>query len=189
MPLHWIITAAVIVGIYAWYASLVGKRNKVREALAGVDVQLKQRADLIPNILVIAKKFMEHEQSLFSKVTELRSRVLTPYDSKQTSAVQAHLNDVNALSEGMRQLAITMENYPALKSDQTMAQAMQTNSEVEAQITAARRFYNSAVNDLNNAVQIFPGNLIARLAGISEMPFFAAEEADKKPVSAAEILK
>lgn len=188
MELHWIITAVVVVGIYAWYASLIGKRNKVREALAGVDVQLKQRADLIPNILVIAKRFMEHEQSLFSKITELRSRVLAPYNPVQKGAVETHLNDVNALTGSMRQLMLSVENYPALKSDQTMVQAMQTNNEVEAQITAARRFYNSAVNDLNNAVQIFPGNLIARLAGVNEMPFFTADEADKQPVRAADML-
>ena len=84
---------------------------------------------------------------------------------------------------------VRVEAYPDLKSDQTMGQAMQTYNEVEAQIAAARRFYNSAVTALNNSVQIFPGNIIANMAGVSEMPFYETDDAARAPVNADDFLK
>lgn len=174
--------------LYVWYASIIGKRNKAREALSGIDVQLKQRLDLIPNILKIAKKFMEHEQSLLTEITALRSRAEQSYDQNNQQSVRDHLGVAEQLSAKMGQLMITVENYPTLKSDQTMLHAMQTYNEVEAQVSAARRFYNSSVTALNNAVQIFPGNMIARIAGVEELPFFEAEAAVHAPVDADKIL-
>lgn len=182
-----ILAAPLVIG-YVWYASLIGKRNRAREALSTIDVQLKQRLDLIPNILKVAKKFMDHEKGLLTEITELRTAVEKPYDKQSGQAVREHLASAQQLSGKMGTLMLNVENYPTLKSDATMTQAMQTYNEVEAQITAARRFYNASVTELNNAVQIFPGNIIAGMAGVQEMPFFEAEEAARAPVDANQYL-
>ncbi len=178
-----VIGAPLVLG-YIWYAGLISKRNKALEALSTIDVQLKQRFDLIPNVLKIAKKFLDHEKCLLTEITALREHAQKPYDKTDTEAVREHLSTAQNLSGKMGNLMLSVENYPDLKSDQTMIQAMQTYNEVEAQITAARRFYNSSVTDLNNAVQIFPGNIIAGMANVKVMPFFEAEEAARASVDA-----
>lgn len=183
------IIGIILAILYFWYAGIISKKNKALEALSTIDVQLKQRLDLIPNILKLATRFMEHELSLFNEITALRTKAEKTYNKNDQQAVREHLAAAEQLSGKMGQLMVTVENYPTLKSDQTMVQAMQTYNEVEAQIAAARRFYNSGVTSLNNAVQIFPGNIIAKLAGVGEMPFFEAEEAVKIPVDANQFLK
>lgn len=185
----WVYFLIPLVIAYIWYASLIGKRNKALEALSGIDVQIKQRSNLIPNILKIAQKFMEHERSLLEEITALRTRAAADYDNKDAKEVSDHLEVVNELSSKMGQLMVQVEAYPDLKSDQTMIQAQQTYNEVEAKIAAARRFYNSAVTSLNNAIQIFPGNIIAGWASVTEMPFYEVEEAAKAPVDADDFLK
>ncbi len=177
-----------LVIMYSWYAGIIGKKNGANEALSGIDVQLKQRSDVIPNILTIAKKFMEHEKTLLTEITELRTRADQPYNKNDQAAVQTHLQTADALSSKMGQLRIAVENYPTLKSDATMVQAMRTYNEIEAQIAAARRFYNSSVTALNNSIQIFPGNIIASMVNVSEMPFYKADEAAHAPVDAAKFL-
>lgn len=185
-----LIIIVVIVGaLYAWYAGMIGKRNKALEALSGIDVQLKKRSNLIPNILTIAQKFMDHEKSLLTEITELRAGVDKDYDKKDVGAVQQHLALAEQLSSGMGKLMIAVEAYPDLKSDSVMIQAQQTYNEVEGHISASRRFYNSAVTALNNSVQIFPGSMIANMASITAMPFYEADEASKAPVSASDYLK
>ena len=184
----WLYFLLPVAAAYFWYVSIVGKRNNALEALSGIDVQLKQRANLIPNILAIAKKFMQHERDLLEEITALRSKVEQDYDKADASAVSEHLSASEALSGKMSQLMVNVESYPELKSDQTMLQAQASYNEVEAKIAAARRFYNSSVTALNNAVQIFPGNIIAGWANISEMPFYQAEEASREPVNAGDIL-
>jgi LemA protein len=175
--------------LYFWYAGIISKRNNANEALSGIDVQLKQRSELIPNILKIAQKFMEHEKTLLTEITALRSKADDDYDKANKNEVQNHLAAAEQLAGKMGQLMIAVEAYPELKSDQTMLQAQQTYNEVEAKIAAARRFFNSAVTSLNNSVQIFPGNIIAGMIGISEMPFYEADEASKAPVDADDFLK
>lgn len=183
----------IIIGLagiaYFWYASIISKRNKALEALSGIDVQLQKRLDVIPNILKIAKKFLEHEKSLLEEITALRAQADKDYNKAKPDEVAQHLEAAKQLTGKMGQLMIQVEAYPDLKSDQTMMQAMQSYNEVEAGIAAARRFYNSAVNALRNATQIFPGNIIAGWAGVDgNMPFYEAEEAAAKSIDADSIL-
>ncbi|MBW3531918.1 LemA family protein [Shewanella oncorhynchi] len=178
----------IFIVTYLWYVSLVKKRNTALEALSGIDVQLTKRADLVPNILKIAKRFMEHEKSLLTEITELRTQLSHNYNKADPSAVKEHLVQAERLNDKMSTLMVNVENYPELKSDNTMLQAMQTYNEVEAHISAARRFYNSAVSELNTAVEIFPGSIIASMANIKVMPFYEVSEAAKAPVDAAEYL-
>lgn len=174
--------------VYGWYASIVGRRNRAQEALSGIDVQLKKRSNLVPNILTIAKKFMEHERALFEEVTKLRSHADQEYDSGDAEAVATHFEASEQLSAKLGQIMVQVENYPELKSDRVMMEAQRTYNEVEEQIAASRRFYNSSVTSLNNAIQIFPGNVFAGWAGASVLPFYEADAASTQPVNAADIL-
>jgi len=178
------IIAVILIALYLVYMTLIIKKNKVREALAGIDVQLKKRYDLIPNILFLANKFMEHERSLIEDITKLRtkaSKMKSDFDN-----VNDKINLDNQINSKMGQLMVAVENYPQLKSDQTMVQAMQTYSEVEEHIAAARRFYNSAVLSLNNAVEILPSKWFAEKLGIkSELPYFKIEDPKERQAVSA----
>jgi LemA protein len=173
---------------YFWYMKTVMNVNAARETLSSIDVQMKQRYDLIPNILTIAKKFMQHESELFAEITQLRQGVSQPYQKNNASEVIEHLASMNQLNAKLEQLRITAENYPELKSDATMVNAMQTYNEVESQISAARRSYNAAVTQLNNSIQIFPGNYLAKQMNVAVMPYFEAGATAKNSVNAKEFL-
>ena len=144
----------ILLWAYSIYVSLIKKKNKAKEAFSSIDVQLKKRYDLIPNVLFIANKFMEHERGLLDDITRLRAQA-AKLPAELSNAEQT-LNLDKEITTKMGQLMVNVENYPQLKSDQTMIQAMQTYNEQEEHIAAARRFYNSAVLELNNAVEIFP---------------------------------
>ncbi len=175
--LVFVLLISVLFGFYALYVSLMKKRNKLSEASADIDVQLKKRYDLLPNILNIAAKFMDHEKDLLEKIVELRTKAVSQNFSQHP---QERLMIENELESNLKNFWISVENYPDLKSNQTMVQAMQTFSEVEEHIAASRRFYNSAVADLKNAVEIFPSSLVASWLGIKlDMPFFKAQEFEK----------
>lgn len=188
MIILWILLAIVVIG-YFWYAGIIGKRNKVLEALSDIDVQLAKRHDLIPNILTIAQRFMDHERSLMEDITSLRGKAQAGIGSIGSAAVGQHLQDETQLQGLMTRFFALAENYPQLKSDAPMMQAQATYNEVEEHIAAARRFYNAAVEVLNNAVQIFPGNLVAGIAGVAAYPFYQADEASKALVNAGDYLK
>jgi LemA protein len=176
MGLGLIIAVAAAAALYLWYATIITRRNKVQEALSSVDVHLNQRHDLIPNIVSLAGRFMEHERALLTDVTRLREEArkttpTTPAEAGKRFALEGELG------QRVGQLLVSMEAYPELKSDRPVIEAQQTWTEIEAQITASRRFYNAAVNQLNNAIQIFPGSMIAGIAGVAAMPFFEAPAA------------
>jgi LemA protein len=168
-----VVVAAGIAALYFWYATIITRRNKVREALSSVDVHLNQRHDLIPNIVALAGRYMQHERALLTEVTRLREEArttapATPADTAKRFALEGELG------QRIGQLMVSMEAYPEIKADRPVMEAQRTWTEIEAQITAARRFYNAAVNQLNNAIQIFPGTILAVLAGVAAMPFFEA---------------
>ena len=179
-----VVIGVILVLLYIAYVRLIAKKNKVREALASIDVQLKKRYDLIPNILFMANKFMEHERSLLDDITKLRTeavKMTSSFDNvKDKIALDAEIKNK------MGQLMVSVENYPQLKSDQTMIQAMSTYNEVEEHIAAARRFYNSAVLELNNAVETVPTKWFAESLGIkSELPYFEiTDEKERKSIDA-----
>ena len=187
MEMMWILGGVVLV-LYIWYTRIISRKNSALEALSGIDVQLKKRSNLIPNILTIAKKFMGHEKELITAVTELRAQADSEYDTSDPGSISEHLKSASALGGQMGRLMVSMEAYPDLKSDQTMLQAQQTYNEVEAQISAARRFYNSSVTELNNSIEIFPGNYLAGLAKATAMPFYEADEQSKAPIDASDYL-
>ncbi len=183
-----IVLGVLVLIVIIMYNSLVQKRNKVKEAFSSIDVQLKKRYDLIPNILTIANKFMEHERGLLENITALRAQAIK-LDSNLGN-IENKLKLDGEIQRQMGQLMVNMENYPQLKSDQTMLQSMQTYNEVEEHIAAARRFYNSAVLDLNNATELFPSSIIAAMFNFKQMPFFKVEdEKERQRVNAQEFFK
>lgn len=176
--------------LYIWYAKLISRRNAAREALSSIDVQLKKRHDLLPNVLKLAGRFMTHEKELLEDLTALRARVDAGYDPADPEAVQAHLAAGQQLQSGMARFFAVAENYPELRSAETISKAQDTYTEAEAHISAARRFYNSAVTDLNNAVEIFPGSMIAGWAKVKAMPFWEMEDSSHRAaVNADDYLK
>lgn len=179
-----VVAVVIVAGLYGVYVNVIKSKNAVREALSGIDVQLKKRHDLIPNLLTIAKKFMEHESDLFEKVTAMRTAAMNaPAGSKEKFEAEAKMDNL------MSKFMVNVENYPQLKSDQTMVTAMTSYNEVEEHIAAARRFYNSALTQLRNTVMIFPGSLFTGLAA-EEMGFsyFETDAASREAVNASQFL-
>ncbi|MEN8722102.1 MAG: LemA family protein [Alphaproteobacteria bacterium] len=185
-----IVVLPVLVLLYWLYVRVITRRNRALEALSGIDVQIKKRANLIPNLLTIAQKFMTHERELLESVTAARVKFEQDYDAKDADQVAAHLDAANGMQAMMGRLMAVAENYPDLKSDTVMVEAQQAYQEVEANIAAARRFYNSSVTDLNNTVQIFPGSVIAGMVNITAMPLYELDEGTARaPIDAAAFLK
>ncbi|MGB0920645.1 MAG: LemA family protein [Alphaproteobacteria bacterium] len=176
MELTIILIIVVVVVLYVLYARLIGRRNRALEALSGIDVQIKKRANLVPNVLAIAKRFLEHEKDLLEELTAARTDFEKSYNTGSAAEVEGHFKAAKGMQTALGRLMAVAENYPDLKSDSVMQEAQRTYQDVEANIAAARRFYNSSVTDLNNAVQIFPSSLIASMISIPEMPFYEIDE-------------
>lgn len=180
-----IIALVICGGLYSCYVGVIKNRNTLMEAKSGIDVQFKKRYDLIPNILTIASKFMEHEKEIFIKITELRSQAMSaPAGSNESLELNAKLDGI------LGHLKVAMENYPTLKSDTAMLQAMQTYNEVEEHIAAARRFYNSALTQFNNSVMIFPSSLFKGfVADALGSKYYECDESEKVSINAGDFLK
>lgn len=191
--LFWLIGFIVLLVFYLWYVTIIARRNATLDALSGIDVQLKKRHDLIPNVLAIAKRFMQHEQQLLADITRLRTEALTALQKAEqkpaAAELNAHFQVEQQLQSAMSRLLVQAEAYPDLTSSAPMINAQQTYLEVETNIAAARRFYNTSVRRLRNSTEIFPGSLIAKMLSVDNYPFFQADSAALQPIDAATLLK
>ncbi len=178
MSVELIIIIAVLLLIVILFNSLIAKRNAVNNAFAGIDAYLKKRYDLIPNLVAAVQKNMEHERGLLNEITELRSRAISGNISDRE---RVELD--NKISRALGAINIAVENYPDLKANTNFLQLQASLNEVEEQLSAARRAYNAAVNSYNNAVQMFPTNLVAMIMGFKARPFFEASEAERQNVN------
>ncbi len=162
--------------IYAgWvYNRLVALQNQLREAWSGVDVQLKRRHDLIPNLVECVKGYRSHEQNVLEAVARERSAAQTAQGIPGTAAAE------NGLTQNLRSLFAVAEGYPDLKADQNFRQLSATLVEVENDIQFARRYYNGSARDLNNLVQTFPSLLVARGFKFHPAEFFEIETATER---------
>jgi LemA protein len=161
---------------YNHFISLI---QRAKEAWADIDVQLKRRYDLIPNLVNTVKGYAAHESGVFEKVTEARSKAMQAGTPAEKGAAE------NMLSGTLKSLFAISEAYPDLKANQNFLALQGELSDTENKIQAARRFYNGNVRDLNTAVDMFPGNIIAGMFHFGKMEFFElgeGEEAAKKPV-------
>ncbi|MER3402968.1 MAG: LemA family protein [Armatimonadota bacterium] len=166
------------------YNSLIGKKNQVEYAYSGVDVQLKKRHDLVPNLVATVKQYMEHERGLLERITELRARV-----TASNLSDQERLQAESQLSGALRSLMIAVENYPQLKANENFMHLQASLNEIEEQMAAARRAYNAAVTDYNNAVEMFPTNIVAEMMGLKRRPVFEAEETERETPQVAQLFK
>ena len=158
------------------YNRLVRLRNMVREGWSGIDVQLKRRANLIPNLVETVKGYMGHERDLLEKVTQLRSQSLQTGDLVEKQRVES------ALTGGLARLFAVAEGYPELKANQNFQDLQSQLSEIEDQIQLARRYYNGTVRNYNIAIESFPGNLVAGWFAFQTAEFFEIEDPGDRAV-------
>lgn len=161
----------------AMYNGLIKKKNFVEEAFSGMDVVLKKRHDLLPNLIETVKAYMTHEKDLLVKVTELRSRAMNP-----NLTVDEKVAAENQLGQAMGNLMVAVERYPDIKANTNFMQIQNTMNEVEFEISGARKNYNSKVTDFNNAVEMFPTNIMANIMSLTKKPFFEIPDTDRENV-------
>ena len=174
------IILAVVVVVALWlvvaYNSLVKLRLRTKEAWSDIDVQLKRRYDLIPNLVEAVKGYASHEKELFEKVTQARSNAISAKGLKEKAQAE------NMLSDTLKSLFAVAEAYPDLKASVNFLELQRELSDTENKIQAARRFYNVNVRDLNIKIESFPVNTIAGMFGFKQMEMFEATEGEKEPV-------
>jgi len=178
LPL-WIIlglVAALIVWLIGVYNSLIKLRNRTDEAWSDIDVQLKRRYNLIPNLIETVKGYATHERELFEKVTKARTAAMGAQDPADKAQAE------NALSGTLKSLFAVAENYPELKANQNFLELQKELSDTENKIQAARRFYNGNVRDFNIKIQKFPNTLVVGMLGFGKRDFFEVEEEAREPV-------
>ena len=176
--------AVILLIVISLYNGLIRKKNEVENAFGGIDVQLKKRYDLIPNLIATVKQYMTHEKELLTKVTELRSKAVEGNLSNDEK-----VNVDNQISHAVKGIMVAVENYPDLKANENFLNLQRTMNKVESQISAARRAYNSAVTDFNNGIQTFPGNMMAGMMGLQKKSVFEIPEVERENVNAADLFK
>jgi LemA protein len=173
----WIVLAVVAVPVLAFvviFNGLVVKRNRVENAFSSIDVLLKKRYDLIPNLVATVKGYATHEKEVFEEISRLRAEAM--HERPRTDRAVALNNRISELLFGIMGV---VEAYPELKANENFLQLQRALNEVEEQISAARRAFNAAVMDLNNAVQMFPSSLVAGMTGFGTRTFFEAAGAER----------
>lgn len=165
----WIILAILVI-LALLYNSLIRSRNQADEAWSDIEVQLKRRYDLIPNLVETVKGYAKQESSVLQGVTEARSRAMG------AGTMTEKLKDENMLSGALKSLFAVAEAYPDLKSNQNFMQMQSDLTDTEDKIQAARRFYNGTVRDYNTKLQVFPTNLFAPMFGFAKKDFFDIDE-------------
>ena len=159
------------------YNSVVGARNAVDSAFSSVDVMLKKRADLIPNLVASVRQYMQHESSLLERIVALRNTATSP-GIAESDRLQAE----GQLSGALGQLRVAVENYPNLKANENFLQLQGALNESEEQISAARRAFNAAVLDYNNSIDMFPYSIVASMQNFQRRAFFEIPETERKNV-------
>lgn len=171
-----IVVAGILLFFLVIYNSLVTARNRIAEALSQIDVQLKRRTDLIPNLVETVKGFAKHEKELLENVTKARSSLMTAGSTQE----KAEAN--NQLSQTLKSLFAVAESYPDLKSSQNFLELQGELSDTENKIAYSRQFYNSNVLDFNTKIATFPSSIVANMFKFKPADFFQASEEDKKEV-------
>ena len=154
--------------------SMIGSRNRVDEAWSGIDVQLKRRHDLIPNLVESVKGYAEHERGTFEKVTEARAEAMKAQGPVDSARAEGKLNAV------LGDLRAVAENYPQLRATENFQQLSRNLSEIEDEIQASRRIYNSNVQAYNTKIQVFPNSVIANSGGFTSREFFEIDDATER---------
>jgi LemA protein len=176
----WIFLAVIVLlGIFliAMYNSLVQLRVRTESSWSDIDVQLKRRHDLIPNLVETVKGYAAHEKGTFENIAKFRSMAMQATGPVDKAAAE------NQLTGALKSLFAVAENYPQLQASQEFTQLQNSLSEIEDAIQNARRYYNAVVRDLNTKIQSFPTNILAGMFGFQQKQFFEAAAADREPVA------
>jgi LemA protein len=181
MGIALIVIAVIVVLLVVWaiaaYNGMIRSRNKVDEAWSGIDVQLKRRHDLIPNLVESVKGYAAHERETFQAVTDARARAIGASGPAAAGAAEG------MLSQALGRLFAVAEAYPQLRATENFQQLQNELTNTEDQISAARRIYNGNVQSYNSSIQVFPNSLIAGMGGFTPREFFEIEDAgDREPV-------
>ena len=172
------------IAFFIIYNGLIARKNRVEEAIGGLDAQLKKRYDLIPNLVATVQQFMQHEKGLLTELTALRSEAArTDLGMEEKAELDQRIN------RAMQQFRVTVENYPDIKSGANFMHLQATLNEVEAQIAAARRNYNAAVREYNNGREMFPSNLVAGMMNYPPRQMFEATETERQNVDVKNLFK
>jgi len=172
------IILAILAVVFVWvifiYNGLVKFKNRAQEAWADIDVQLKRRYNLIPNLVETVKGYASHEKEIFTKVTEARAKAMGAKDPKEKGQAE------NMLSDTLKSLFAVSENYPDLKASTNFLELQRELRDTEDKVQASRRFYNGNVRDLNIKLETFPANLIVGILGFKKMDLFELIEPEKR---------
>jgi len=171
------IAVVVVLWVIGLYNGLIRLKNRVKEAWSDIDVQLKRRHDLIPNLVASVKGYMTHERELLEKITQFRSQAVEAQkggNSAELAKVEGQLGNM------LGQLQIAVEAYPDLKANQNVAQLMDELADTENKIQASRRFYNGQVRDFNTKIESFPNNMIAGSLKFTKFEFFEIADAAER---------
>ena len=172
IPVLIVVALVAIIGIYLWatYNSLVTLKVRVDEAWSDITVQMKRRADLIPNLIETVKGYAAHERAVFENVTKARAESLNAQGPAEAAAAENHIQTA------LRSIFAVAEAYPQLQASQNYLQLQGELVDTEDKIQASRRFYNGGVRELNTKIQVFPNNLIARNLGFTQRDFFEVSD-------------
>ena len=171
------VIAIFLLWIVSIYNSLIKLKTRTEEAWSDIDVQLKRRYDLIPNLVETVKAYAQHERETLENVIKARNEAMSMQNS---SDIAGKLQAENNLSSTLKSIFALSENYPDLKANQNFLELQKELSDTENKIQAARRFYNGNVRDFNTKIQVFPSNIIAKMFGFTNRSFFEIEEAAQK---------
>lgn len=175
-----ILAAIILIWLVAVYNGLITSKNRLAEAWSDIDVQLKRRYDLIPNLVETVKGYAAHEQGTLEKVIEARNQAMVAHDSSNRAAQVEAENNLSGL---LKNLFALSESYPDLKANQNFLELQRELTDTEDKIQASRRFYNGNVRDFNTKLQVFPTNIFAKKLGFTSVEFFEIkDQVEKKPV-------
>jgi len=177
-----VIVALLLLIIVGLYNSLVRKKNDVENAFASVDVMLKKRYDLIPNLVETVKSYMKHERTLLTEITELRTQAISGELTDEDRVILE-----NKIAKGISGIMVAVENYPDLKASQNFLQLQGAWNEVEEQVSASRRAYNAAVTLFNNGVETFPSNMMAGIMNYKRKILFEIPDSERQNVKAKDL--
>jgi LemA protein len=177
-PMWIIIGIIALIGAYVWslYNGLVTESTQIDEAWGQIDIQLKRRTDLIPNLVESVKAYAKHEKSVFSEVTKARSALMGATSPEATAKAD------DMLTGALKSLFAVAENYPQLKANDGFIQLQKELSDTEDKIAYARQFYNTQLMEYNLKVKVFPNNMLVGMFGFAEKEFFKTAEAERKNV-------
>ena len=170
-----IIAAVVVLAVVFIYNGLIRLKVRVKNAWAQIDVQLKRRYDLIPNLINAVKGYMKHEKGVLEEVTKARTSLMSGSIDKRAKAS-------NQITEALKSIFAVAENYPQLKANENFKHLQEELSGTESKIAYSRQFYNDSVMGYNEALEVFPKNIFAKMFGFKQEEFFGAEEKERKNV-------